>query len=194
MFKAFDSALQAYTEYPSKIHDEDLNAWIDSPSLKTYDKDLGAWVERLYKYWFYSVNVNTAELDMFDVDKSLLSLNVDASYDTKTRNVTYKCSEHDIENGDNIEIGVFATVGISVSVSLSYYTSDGSKGTLTIYSKSASAAEVNETISKTISNSSAESWGELTVMIVYSYNSSTPYATAAVFDIAVNGKKYGFKE
>ena len=193
MFKTYDSTLQAYTEHLPKNYDATLGAWIDSPSAKTYDTTQNAWVERLYKYWFRSVNVGIAEQDMLDVDKSALSLNVDSTYSTRTRNVTYKCSEHDIKNGDTIKFDLLATVGISVSVSVAYTKTDGSSGTYTIYSKSASSAEVSDTISKTISASDVKSFGDLIVTIVYSYNSSTPYATVAIADISVGGKKYGFK-
>lgn len=193
MFKTYDTTQQAYKEHLPKNYDVALGAWIESPSAKTYDTTQNAWVERLYKYWFRSVNIGTAEQDMFDVDKSAISLNVDSTYSTRTRNVTYKCSEHDIENGDTIKFGLLATVGISVSVSVSYTKTDGSSGTHTIYSKTASGAEVSDTISRTISASDVKTWGDLVVAIVYSYDSSTPYATAAIFDISVKGKKYGFK-
>lgn len=50
MLKVFDSALQAYTECPPKNHDTALNAWVDSPSAKTFDAEQNAWVEQLASY------------------------------------------------------------------------------------------------------------------------------------------------
>lgn len=52
MLKTYDSTLQAYTEHPPKNYDATLNAWIDSPSLKTFDTAQNAWVERLYQDYF----------------------------------------------------------------------------------------------------------------------------------------------
>lgn len=194
MFETYDTNQKAYVERTAQYYDLNLKAWVDVPSAMTYDTTEKAWVERLYEYWLTSWMTNISSADDLNVSPSMLGLVIDAYSDTKTRSVIYTCSNHDIKIGDTFEAEVFRTYGVAVSISLSYKDTSGSSQSISIYSKTKTAAESHETINKVISASNVKSFGDLTVSISYTYNSNAQIVSAAVAGIKVNGKKIGFAE
>lgn len=194
MLKTYDSTLKAYTEHLPKNHNASLNAWVESPSAKTFDTAQNAWVERLYSAWLPLYRKDIASVDTLEITPSKVYFDM-PSNGYQNRTVAFILFEHDIKAGDVIEFDVNASYYASVNISIGYITDDGAHGSYIVFRKSEKTDAVNGHFSKTVeSPNNFKQWGNFAISISFYYEGIVVGATVEIANLKVNGKKYGFTE
>ena len=194
MFKTYDSTLQAYTEHPPKNHDASLNAWVDSPSAKTFDTEQNAWVERLYQGYFTLRSAPTLSAD----DEFIFTKNEITLFTAKTAEYRRVVFELPIKwAGETIEFDLtknaIATVSVGVQFKYGIWTSSGQRNPV--------SDAYDGTYSLTLDTCPDEYEGQTVTdykisieIYISADNASSDIGYVNIKNLKFNGKKYGFTE
>lgn len=198
MFKTYDTALQAYTERPLKNHDATLNAWIDSPSLKTFDTAQNAWVERLYQDYFTlrqdSSTPKLSEGDELVVRNSGVTLTTAKKSErrTVTFDLPFKWA------GETVELELVSNGIAYVYFGRRYWY--GTAGSTSGYYKVVPSAYDGTVTYQMDTCPDTEGGQPVTSSILYieitasADVANTDNGYVNIKNLKINGKKYGFKE